>query len=212
MFQHVSAYINQFEKSEQLVLFELLYVKVMEKKCICKRLYKVNEPTILSECAFSGSLSLVRQYETSDGLRFCLTIFNLYDYNHLHFPHDEYKLLIGYLYALQSTQTISPSKNGLDVQTFKEHFLKIKRCSMNGSFKIKFGKYSLTFGPITAFGLVKTSPFSEVDVFFTNNAQHFTCIPECDICVCKKCPIFKRVVEFEAEFRHCRPENVNFFQ
>lgn len=182
------------------------------KKCICNRLYKVDESSFLSECAFGGSLCYVRQFETSDGLRFCLTIFSLYDYNHLHFPHDEYKLLIGYLYALQSTQTISSSSNnGLDVQKFKEHFLNIKRYSMNGDFKIKFGVNSLNIGPITAFGLVKTAPFSEVDVFFSNNAQHFTCVPECEICICKKCPVFKRVVEFEAEFRYCRPENVIFF-
>lgn len=183
----------------------------MGRKCICNRLYKVDESSLLTECAFGGSLCYIHQFETTDGLRFCLTIFSIYDYTHLHFPHDEFKLLIGYLYALQSTRTISPSENGLDVQKFKDHLLTIRQYSLDGAYKIKFGINNLTIGPITAFGLVKTAPFSEVDVFYSNN-NHLTCIPDSEICVCKDCPVFKRLADSEAQFLQYRPENVIFFQ
>lgn len=119
-------------------------------------------------------------------MRYCLTIFNISDSKHLHFPHDEYKLLCRKLYALQSTRTIFPS--GSDLVRVKEQ--------LHG-FKIKFGSYTMRIGPVTAIGLVNTTPFTDVDVF-SSIKPDFTCIPELDLCVCKSCPVFKRLYDLEA--------------
>lgn len=65
--------------------------------------------TAINECAFSGSLCRIQKFETVDGMRYCLTIFSLSDYKHLHFPHDEYKWLIDKLYTLHCMQTKVPT-------------------------------------------------------------------------------------------------------
>lgn len=62
-------------------------------RCFCYHLYN-SIPSEVHEYAFSGSLCRVHHFETVDGMRFCLTIFSLSDYKHLHFPYDEYKLLV----------------------------------------------------------------------------------------------------------------------
>lgn len=159
------------------------------ENCFCKRLYRTDKSTLIAEHAFSGSLCYVRQFETWDGLRFCLTIFSLSDGKHLHFPHNEYKLLCSKLYALQSTRSILPIRPGSDILHVKERLC---------DFQIKFGCYTLAIGPVTAIGLVNTAPFADVDVFSVIDKQDFTCIPELDLCVCKGCPVFKRLHDFEA--------------
>lgn len=93
--------------------------------CFCNRLYNVSRPSTITEYAFSGSLCRIREYETADGLRYCLTIFSLSDYKHLHFQHDEYKYLNSKLYALLLTQAIIPSASTLGVQKANEHMWSI---------------------------------------------------------------------------------------
>lgn len=166
------------------------------ESCFCKRLYKRDKSVLLAEYAFAGSKCYVR---TWGGLRFCLTIFSLSDYKHLHFPHVEYKWLCSKLYALQSPQSIFPKNS--DILHVKEGL---------HDFKIKFGIYTMTVGPVTAIGLVNTMPFTDVDVFKTIE-QDFTCIPELDLCVCKSCPVFKRLSDLETCAPH-RAKNVLFLR
>lgn len=166
--------------------------------CFCHRLYGVNKPTTIRQYAFSGSLCRLREFETSDGLRFCMTVFSLSNYKHLHFPHYEYKSLMCKLSVLLSTEAIVIFNNS----TWKESNdsrVTITQLPFDGDFKIKFGSYSLTIGQVSAFGLLKTSPFT----FDGNNdltttiEKHFTCDPKWDICACKSCPVFKRLINFE---------------
>lgn len=147
-------------------------------------------PTTTTVYAFSGSLCRIHKFETADGLRYCLTIFSLSDYKHLHFPHDEFKLLIIKLYALLSTQSIFPIAS-------KSNVLNIKQLSFDGDFKIQFGRHNLSIGPVTAFGLAKTALFADVDVFSVNKNQ-LTCDSKWDICTYEKCPVFNRLIEYEA--------------
>lgn len=79
----------------------------------------------------------------------------------------------------------------------------INQLTYDGNFKIKFGAHCLTVGPLTANNLVNTTPFS--DVFSAdnnndnnNNMNQLTCDSKWDICTCKTCPVFRRLVEFEA--------------
>lgn len=162
-------------------------------------------PTAIREYAFSGSLCRIREFETLDGLRYCLTVFSLSDYKYLHLPHDDYKLLISKLYALLSTQAIYPTASNSDV-------LNIKQIPFDGDFKIEIGRHMrLTIGSVTAFGLVKSTPFTDFDVF-SNNKNRFTCDSKWDICICKECPVFTRLVEYEESaqklFSVRRPVNV----
>lgn len=177
--------------------------------CFCNRFYNIDKPITRTEHAFSGSLCRTSEFKTSDGLRYCLIIFSLSNYKHLHFQHFDYKWLINKLYALQSMQSIQPTTYAYNSDVI------IKQRPFIDDIKIKFGTHSLTIGPVTAFGLVKTAPFADVDVFSVNR-NYFTCDPEWDICTCKRCPIFKRLIEFEqtalTEFPHRRLENVILFQ
>lgn len=183
-------------------------------KCFCNRLYNISEPKTITEHVFSGSLCRTREFETSDGKRYCLIVFSLSDYKHLHFPHDEFKYLVDKLYALQSIQSISPSKSSSDVQKSDDILLSIKQQPFVDNFKIKFGIHSLTIGSITAFGLVKTTPFDDVHVFAVNK-NNFKCDPKWDICICKNCPVFKQLIDFEAtakvKFSQKRPQDVILF-
>lgn len=164
----------------------------------------MSTPSIITEYAFSGSLCRIHEFKTLYGTRCCLTIFSLSDYKHLHFPHDEYKCLIRKLYMLLSTQAILPSASNSNVQ------FTIKQLPDDEDFKIKFGIHSLTIAPVTAFGLVKTTPFYPV------NKKLITCDFKWDICTCKKCPVFKRLIDYEiaaaVRFSYRRPENVILFQ
>lgn len=167
--------------------------------CFCNRLYNMScAQTATTEYVFSGSLCRIRKFETLDGLRHCITIFSLADYKHLHFPHDEYKCLIGKLYMILSTQTILPSSvaatNNSVVQFTISHH------PFDRDFKIKFGKQSLTIGLVTAFALVNTTPFIDFDVSSVNKKQ-FTCDSKWDICVCGTCPVFRRMCDFETSAR-----------
>lgn len=177
------------------------------ESCFCNRLHNIDKPTTIAAYAFSGCLCYIRHFETLDGLRFCLTIFSLSDYKHLHFPHDEYKLVISKLYALQCIQSILPSTSNSDVQKL---IVKQQRPFID-DFKIKFEKHILTVGPVTAYGLVKTAPFRVNDVFSIDKTP-FTCNPEWDICICRRCSVFKRLFEFEStvisKFYHRKTENV----
>lgn len=168
----------------------------------------MNTPTAINEYVFSGSLCHIREFETDDGLHYCLTVFSLYDYKYLHLPHDEYKYLINKLSEAYSTQTRLPITSKSDV-------LSIKQLPFNDEFKIKFENRSLTIGPVTAFGLLNTSPFANVDVY-SDCKNRFICDSKWDICICKKCPAFKRLVDFEAfaatRFSQRRLENVILFQ
>lgn len=177
-------------------------------QCFCNRLYRSCAPVKITEFAFSGSLCRICEFKTVDGLRYCLKIFSLSNYKHLHFPHFEYKWIIGKLHALQSTQTIFPTAYNSDgVLTIKQ-----QQQPFINDFKIKFGTHCLTIGPVTAFGLVKTAPFTD----FSNIGANFTCDPKWDICACKRCSVFKRLIEYESsalkEFQHRRPENVILFR
>lgn len=163
--------------------------------CICHRLYRVSKPTVMREYAFSGSLCRIREFETLDGLRYCITIFSLSNYKKLHFPHDEYKMLMCKIPTLLSVQTIAIFNNSTWLKS-NESKLSVELIPFNDDFKIKFGIYHLTIGPVTAFGLLKTTPFTSDHFAFTEE-KPFTCDSKWDICVCKSCPIFKRLVDFE---------------
>lgn len=173
------------------------------KLCFCKRLYNLTTQSAISEYAFGGSLCRIREFETADGLRYCLTVFSLSDYKHLHFPHDEYKCMISKLNDLRSTQTRLANTSNSDMVTIEELPFK---------FKIKFGNHSLKIGPFTAFGLLKTAPFTEIDTFPVDPEDPFTCDLRLDICTCKTCPVFKRLIDFEASalerFPQRKVENV----
>lgn len=174
----------------------------------------MSKPTSVAEYAFSGSLCRVRKFQTVDGMRYCLTVFSLSDYKQLHFPHEEYKWLISKLYAFISTQAILKTVNNSDVQKLSESVLTVNQIPFDDDFKIKFGNKHLTIGPVTAFGLVNTTPFTDIDVFSTNN-NNFTCDSKWDICTCKTCPVFKRLIDFEAtaliKFSQCKPVNAILF-
>lgn len=171
-------------------------------------------PSTITEYAFSGSLCRIREYKTIDGPRHCLTIFSLSNYRQLHFSHDEYKYLICKLYALQCMRAMTPSACNSDVQQLNGCMLEIKQPSPF-DFQIRYGAYKLTIGSVTAFGIVKTSPFDDIDVFSVNNDQ-FIYDSKWDICTCGMCPASTRLIEFEATammwFSQRRPDNVILFQ
>lgn len=182
--------------------------------CQCKKLYKT-EALEIAEYAFSGSICRIRKFETEDGVRHCLTIFSVSDYKHMHFPHNEYKWLIYKLYARQSPRAIFPTL-AADVQKSIDSALAVEILPFNDDLYIKFGtQRKLTVGPVTAFGLVKTSPFADVDVFSINKTP-FTCDPKWDICTCKTCPVFQRLINWESSiverFGRHKLENVILFQ
>lgn len=159
-------------------------------------------PTTTSEYAFSGSLCRIHEFKTAEGLhRYCLTVFTLSDYKHLHFPHDEYEKLINKLSAHLSTQAIFPTATASNSVACS-----IEQLPFDGDLKIHFGQHRLTIGPVTAFGLVKFSPF-------TNTVKRkFACESKWDICTCRKCSVFSRLIDFEASaqrlFDHRKLENV----
>lgn len=160
------------------------------ESCFCHRLYRA-KATVKREYVFCGSLCRIREFETLDGLRHCITIFSLSDYKQLHFPYDEYKIIISKLNALLSTEEKAIFNNANDSA------LSIRQQPFNGKFKIQFGVYTMTIGPVTAFGLLKTSPFINENVSVSANETQLTCNPMWDICACKSCPIFKRLVVFK---------------
>lgn len=175
----------------------------------------MSTPTAIKEFAFSGSLCRVSEFETEDEVRYCLTIFSISDYKHLHFPHDEYKWLICKLYALQSPHTISPTLDS-SMQKSVDSALAVEQLPFNCELKIKFGtQRNLSVGAVTAFGLVKTAPFTDIDIFSINK-NPFECDPKWDICTCKVCPVFNRLRLFEASvlerFARHGLENVILFQ
>lgn len=156
----------------------------------------MSAPCAITEYAFSGSLCRIREFETSDGLRYCLTVFNLSNFDYLHFPHDEYRCLINQLHAHQSTQAILLSAINSDVHKLNDCMLSVKHTPFVDDFKIKLGVHDLKVGIVTVFGLLKTAPFA-IDVSVTNHKQ-FTCDREWDICACKSCPIFKHLIDCES--------------
>lgn len=168
----------------------------------------MSKPTSVNECAFSGSLCRIREFKTDDGLRYCLTIFSLADYKHSHFPHDEYNSLISKLNILQSSCAMLPT-------ACKSDTLDVKQIPFVSDLKIKFGIHNLTIGPVTALGLVETSPFTNFDDFSVNKKK-FSCDSKWDVCTCKTCSVFKRLIDFEAtvmkQIPQCRPKNVILFQ
>lgn len=180
------------------------------RSCFCDLLYKTAKLSVKAEYVFSGSLCRIREFKTLDCVRYCITIFSLSDYRHLHFPHEEYKWVIKKLYVLLSPQSIAP-----DSSMFFDSSLSVKQLPFNGDFKIKFGVHNLTIGPVTAFGLVKTAPFTFSDIFSINK-NRFNCDQKWDICICKMCPIFSRMLNFEESAREIFPlrkaENVILFQ
>lgn len=177
--------------------------------CLCCRLYDVSTPTTIREYAFSGSLCRIHEFQTLDGLRYCVTIFSLSNYKQLHFPHDEYKILMCKLHVLLSTQSIAIF-NRSTWQKSNDSRLSIEQEQLpyNEDFKISFGNLSMTIGPVTAFGLLKTTPFVD--------DKNVVCDPKWDICACKSCPVFKRLSDFEAAAKehsvNCRIENMIFLE
>lgn len=178
--------------------YSLNYTKL--SPCFCNRLHKTDKLSVKAEYAFSGSLCRIREFKTVNDVRYCITIFSLSDCKYLHFPHEEYKLLIKKLYTHLSPQSISSTSS----TTFLSS-LSVKQLPFNGEFKIKFCEHNLTIGPVTAFGLVKTSPFAFVDIFSINR-NRFTCDPKWDICTCKMCPVFSRLIDFEKSAREIFPQ------
>lgn len=168
----------------------------------------MSAPTITNEYAFCGSFCRIRKFQTVDGSHYCLTVFSLSNYKHLHFPHDEYKWLIYKLYALLSPSTIKP-------HTINSEELAVEQQPFDGDIKIKFGSRKLTIGPVTALGLVKTMPFADIDVFSINK-DRITCDSKWDICTCETCPVFSRLLDFEESAREKFPlrqtENIILFQ
>lgn len=165
-------------------------------------------PTAIAEYVFSGSLCRIRKFETYDGLRYCITIFSVSDHKHLHFAYEEYKLLISKLYMLLTTQTTLPptkTTNNTNAQ------INITQLPFDGEVKITFEKNCLTIGPVTAFGLLSTMPFTDFDVS-SDSKKHLTCDSKWDICICKTCQVFKRMCDFEARacelFPHRKTENI----
>lgn len=160
------------------------------ESCFCARLYDAC-PVVETVCAFSGSLCRIREFETVDEKRYCLTIFSLVDYKHLHFPHEEYQYLIKKLYAHLSPNTIWP--NAAD-----DHEPYVSQLPFQGDLKIKFGVHNLVMGPVTTLGLVKSAPFTYADLFSINESQ-LKCNPKWDICTCGTCPVFNRLIDYESE-------------
>lgn len=200
----------------RLVLFRSLYqsvvyfsgIKSKMNPCVCYRLYGVSTPTVTREYAFSGSLCHIREFEIMDGSGYCLTIFSLSDYKHLHFSHDEYKILMRKLCVQLSTKAIAALNNSNDSR------LSIEQLPFNGDWKIKFGIGNMTIGPVTAFGLLKTAPFTfdkNKNDAITANEEHFICDPKWDICACKSCPVFRRLNDFETT-ANCKTENIILFE
>lgn len=175
--------------------------------CFCHRFYRVSKPNAISEYAFSGSLCRIREFETLDGPRYCMTIFSLSDYKHLHFPHDEYEILIRKLSVLLSTHEIAISADS-PWQNSNDSRLTITQHPINGCFKIKFGFYNMLITPVTAIGLLKTAPFTNVN----EDEKQLKCDPKLDICACKSCLVFKRLIDFEAAAKktNCKLENIIF--
>lgn len=172
----------------------------------------MSAPTATKEYAFSGSLCRIRAFQTLDQSFYCLTIFNLDDYKHLHVPHDEYRCLLNKLFAILSTQATLPTASNPNVNA-----LSIKQRPFDGDVKIKLGDNYLNIGRMTAFGLAHTSPFADVDIFPVKQKKNsLACDPEWDVCTCTMCPVFKRLIDFEATALmrfppHRRPENVILF-
>lgn len=176
--------------------------------CLCLRLYRMGAPTSTKEYAFSGSLCCIREFEIMDGSRYCITVFSVSDYKQLHFPHEEYNILTSKLRALQSPQSVMPTTN----TSAGQKSLTIQQPStFDGDFKIKLGHFNLTIGPVTSFGILKTSPFDDAAVA---NQKHFTCDSKWDICTCKSCPIFKRLIDYKAnakkKFMNRKTESIVF--
>lgn len=175
----------------------------------------MNVPVTISEHAFSGSLCRIREFETIDGQRYCLTVFNLDNYRHLHFPHYEYRCLIQKLNVLLSTQAIHAACY-TDDEKLNSSAVAIQQLPHNGDFKIKFGIHRLQIGAVSAIGLVKFSPFifSAVDSV-SNVENHKMCDSQLDICVCKTCPVFLRLCDFETvalkQYPHRTPMNIIMF-
>lgn len=185
--------------------------------CFCNRLYRTSiPPTAITEYAYSDSLCRIREFETDDGLRYCLTVFNRNDYKHLHFPHEEYKYIVNKLNTFLSTKTIFPYEKYTEEMQLNDScgVMNIKQLPFDGDIKIKFANHRMTIGPVTAFGLVKTTPFVDVNIFSEIKKQ-FTCDSYADICTCKTCPLFNRMIDIERSalltFSHRTPETVILF-
>lgn len=178
------------------------------ESCFCERLYESN-PVVETECAFSGSLCRIREFETVDETRYCLTIFSLSNYEHLHFPHEEYQCLIKKLNAHLSPNTIWPN-----VDTVNDHEPHVSQLPFEDDLKIKFGVHNLAVGPVTTLGLVKTAPFTYTDAFSINESR-FKCDPKWDICTCGMCPVFNRLIDYESKalklFARRKASNVILF-
>lgn len=169
----------------------------------------MSKPTVIHKHAFGGSLCCIREFQTTYGIRCCLTIFSLSDYKILHFPHYEYKCIINTIFTHLSTETKINNPNDSDVQVFT-----IKQLPF-GELKIKIGEYTLKVGPVSAFGLLKHTPLSDFDSFTDKSATNWNvCDSKWDICICKTCPVFKRLIEYEARARQItrqsKPQNVLF--
>lgn len=178
------------------------------ESCFCNRLYHA-KPSAKREYAFCGSLCRIREFETLDGLRYCLTVFSLSDYKQLHFPYDEYKIIVSKLNALLSPQAVIPTTE------MNQSSLTIAQRPSDDDFKIKLGRYSLNIGIVTAFGLVNTSPFTDdITNPFFNGKKQFTCDSKWDICICRTCSVFSRLIKLEARalqlFDQHKPLNVIF--
>lgn len=167
-------------------------------RCLCNRLYRQDKPTAVHEYAFSGSLNRVREFETLDGSRYCLTVFSLADYKHLHFPHEEYKELACKLHRAVSQQTSAVTKPEISSSSSPSQ-IAANQIPCSEDFELKFQSYRMRVGPITAFGIVKTAPFERYNTVDANKHSSMlsSWMSKYDICICGSCEVFKRLIDFE---------------
>lgn len=93
----------------------------------------------------------------------------------------------------------------------------IQQIPDNGDFKIKFGIHRLQIGTVSAIGLVKFSPFAASAIDSVSSVEnHKTCNSQLDICVCKTCPAFLRLSDFETaalkQYPHRSPMNIIMYE
>lgn len=152
------------------------------EKCLCNRLYGGIEPFAIKTYAFGKSLCRIREFETLDGSRYCLTLFRLYDYKYLHLPHEEYMHTINKIRKLYTPHAF------WHLEIRDDPDITVKQLS-NGQYNIKFGCISMHFGKGTAYWLQCSAPFLD--------KRPITCCVQLDVCACEMCPAFDRLIKYE---------------
>lgn len=163
------------------------------KGCHCPRLYALKKPDLVVEYVFRDTLCRIREFKTDDGLRYCLTLFDLLNCKHVHFQYAEYKSLISELWAQTTMQTIRYSEEMATRTTTNPILSVVPPFVITDDFKIKLGKHNLNIAAVTGFGLIKTSPMDERDVYCNESKNIPACDFELEICTCKGCTLYSRL-------------------